>query len=206
MKITWNFFATSHRKGVVDGIRGTLKRAVWRQVKAERAHVMNYLTLGKQVCPNIHTEFIPKDDIAQQTTFLDAKWENTRAVPRTHHVHCVKSHGSDKVKVSDTSDDTDVRKCQIQMTILKESPGEETTVPKMHTLDVQLGQCVVVVYDRNEYPGEVTSISDTDGVQVRSYIKVEVATKDMIFYDKNDIVRTINPPLGAGHRVFNDLL
>ena len=95
------------------------------------------------------------------------------------------------------------------MTTLQESPGEETTVPEMHTLDVQLGQWVVVVYDRNEYPGEVTSISDTDGVQVRSYIKVEVATKDMIFYDKNDIVRTINPPLAAGHCgqfIFSDLL
>ena len=66
-------------------------------------------SLGKQLCPNIHIEFIPKEDIAQQTTFLDAKWENIRALPRTHHIHCVRTHGSDKVKVSDTTDDTDVR-------------------------------------------------------------------------------------------------
>ena len=39
--ITWNFFATSHGKGVVDGIGGTVKRAIWRHVKAERAHVTN---------------------------------------------------------------------------------------------------------------------------------------------------------------------
>ena len=32
-----------------------------------------YSTPGKQLCPNIHIEFIPKEDIAQQTTFLDAK-------------------------------------------------------------------------------------------------------------------------------------
>ena len=37
LKIRWNFFATSHGKGVVDGIGGTLKRTVWRHVKAERA-------------------------------------------------------------------------------------------------------------------------------------------------------------------------
>ena len=112
LKITWNFFATSHGNGVVDGIGGTLKRTVWRHVKAERAHVMNaseYSTPGKQLCPNIHIEFIPKEDIAQQTTFLDAKWASIRAIPRTHHIHCVKTHGSDKVKVSDTTDDTDVR-------------------------------------------------------------------------------------------------
>ena len=85
LKITWNFFATSHGKGVINGIGGTLKRTVWRHVKAERAHVTNaseYSTLGKQLCPNIHIEFIPKEDIAQQTTFLDAKWENIRALPR----------------------------------------------------------------------------------------------------------------------------
>ena len=57
LKITWNFFATSHGKGVVDGIGGTVKRAVWRHVKAERAQVTNaseYSTLGKRLCPNIH--------------------------------------------------------------------------------------------------------------------------------------------------------
>ena len=30
-EIRWNFFATSHGKGVGDGIGGTLKRAVWRR-------------------------------------------------------------------------------------------------------------------------------------------------------------------------------
>ena len=30
LKLTWNFFATSHGKGVVDGLGGTVKRAVWR--------------------------------------------------------------------------------------------------------------------------------------------------------------------------------
>ena len=31
LKIHWNFFVTSHGKGVVDGIEGTLKRTVWRR-------------------------------------------------------------------------------------------------------------------------------------------------------------------------------
>ena len=34
INLIWNFFATSHGKGAVDGIGGTLKRSVWRQVKA----------------------------------------------------------------------------------------------------------------------------------------------------------------------------
>ena len=107
LKICWNFFATSHGKGVVDGIGSTLKRAVWRHVKAERAHVTNpsqYADLGKQLCPNIRIEFVSKEDIAQYTSFLDEKWENTKAVPGTHQVHCVRADGSDFVEVSDTTD------------------------------------------------------------------------------------------------------
>ena len=34
INLIWNFFATSHGKGAVDGKGGTLKRSVWRQVKA----------------------------------------------------------------------------------------------------------------------------------------------------------------------------
>ena len=39
--ISWNFYATSHGKGVVDGLGGTVKRAVWRHVRSCRAHVTN---------------------------------------------------------------------------------------------------------------------------------------------------------------------
>lgn len=31
----WNFFATSHGKGAVNGVGGTLKRTVWQMVKSQ---------------------------------------------------------------------------------------------------------------------------------------------------------------------------
>lgn len=34
IKLTWHFFATSHGKGVVDGIGGTAKRVVWTRIRA----------------------------------------------------------------------------------------------------------------------------------------------------------------------------
>ena len=52
------------------------------------------------------------------------------------------------------------------MTISQESADKETTGSEIHTLDVQVRQWVVVVYDINEYPREVTSISDINGVKV----------------------------------------
>ena len=32
MKLIWNFFATSHGKGAVDGLGGMVKRSIWRVV------------------------------------------------------------------------------------------------------------------------------------------------------------------------------
>ena len=34
--IRWNFFATSHGKGAVDGVGGVLKRRAWNKVKARQ--------------------------------------------------------------------------------------------------------------------------------------------------------------------------
>ena len=40
IKISWHFFATSHGKGVVDGVGGVVKRLVWSAVlEIGRAHV-----------------------------------------------------------------------------------------------------------------------------------------------------------------------
>jgi len=36
ISIKWNFFATSQGKGVVDGIGGTVKRMVWRNIRCEK--------------------------------------------------------------------------------------------------------------------------------------------------------------------------
>ena len=74
--IRWNFFATSHGKGVVDGIGGTVKRTVWRLIRSERSHVTtphDYAALAKQLCSNVQIEFVSKSEIDQQFAFLDAK-------------------------------------------------------------------------------------------------------------------------------------
>ena len=78
------------------------------------------------------------------------------------------------------------------MTISQESADKETTDSEMHTLDVQVGQWVVVIIDINE--------SDINGVKVNVMYRSRSGwkwpqSKDMIFYDKNDIVC---PPVAAG--------
>ena len=85
-----------------------------------------YSTLGKRLCPNIHIKFVSKEEITELSIFLDTKWSNTKPVPGTHHVHYVKSHGSDRVQVSDTTDGGEARVCLIRTTTTtQEDQGEQ---------------------------------------------------------------------------------
>ncbi len=100
LSIKWKFF---------DGIGGTIKLAVWWHVKSETVHIVSaehYAVVAAESCPNIHLHFISKTDIQEIESFLEAKWENVRAVPRTRQMHCFTASTRDKVMVADTSDST----------------------------------------------------------------------------------------------------
>ena len=61
ISIRWNFFATSHGKGVVDGIGGTVKRSVWRHIQSERSHIttpQEYSALTSQTALPKHSSWI----------------------------------------------------------------------------------------------------------------------------------------------------
>ena len=89
LKLTWNFFTTFHGKGVVDGLGGTVKRAVWRHVRSGQVHTTTaeeYTKIAKERNPKIHVQFIANGDIEQIKPQLDAKLEDVLAVPKTQNV------------------------------------------------------------------------------------------------------------------------
>ena len=107
LKLTWNFFATSHGKGVVDGLGGTVKRVVWRHVRSGQVHIRTaeeYTKIAEQCNPEIHLQFVAKGDLGQIKPQLDAKGEDVLAVPKTHKMLCIIPKGKGMVMVSDTSD------------------------------------------------------------------------------------------------------
>ena len=59
-----NFFITSHGKGVVDGIGGTVKRTVWRHIEAEKSHVTN-----PQEYASLVVKYIAKSEIGREAAF-----------------------------------------------------------------------------------------------------------------------------------------
>ena len=48
--IIWNFFATSHGKGAVDGSGGTVKRSVWRFVEAGGNAPLDAISYSEIAC------------------------------------------------------------------------------------------------------------------------------------------------------------
>ena len=72
-----------------------------------------------------------------------------------------------------------------------------------HT-NLTIGLWVIINYADDEYPGEVTSIEDSD-IEVSAMHKSVNAWKwprpeDKIFYPATQIVRVIDPPTVAGNR------
>ena len=71
---------------MVDGLGGTVKRAVWRHVRSGQVHITTaeeYTKIAEQSNPKIHVQSIAKEDIDQIKPQLDAKWEDVLAVPKT---------------------------------------------------------------------------------------------------------------------------
>ena len=168
-----------------------------------------YARVAKERCPNIHIEYVPKESIGSLVGFLERKWENVIAIPGTHGIHFVQAHGSDKVMVAATSDSTELRVSRIRRTRSDRSDEESSNDDVNHRspdceLTLSVGQWVVVGYDGAEYLGEITVIDNND-VEVNVMHKSGSAWRwpakaDKIFYERQNILRVINPPKAAGNR------
>ena len=76
--------------------------------------------------------------------------------------------------------------------------------PQLPALNLTIGLWVIVKYEGEEFPGEVTCMEDSDveaNVMHRSANSWKwPRPEDKIFYSRNEIVRVINPPSVAGNR------
>ncbi|XP_033625038.1 uncharacterized protein LOC117288334 [Asterias rubens] len=216
VELRWHFFATSHGKGVVDGLGGTVQRSVWRYVrsgKAEAVTPMSFFQVAAERNPNVCIHFIPKTGIEQSKTMLETHWEKTVSVPNTQKIHSVKTKGKHFLVVSDTSESTKYSEVRIleeeeadlndsltsQAELLQETAGTEMTL--------HIGDWVAVRYDGDIFPGEVTDFGHT----LIADIKVNVMHKsgshckwpqdeDHIFYARKDVLEKLKPPIVAGNR------
>ena len=73
INIRWNYFATSHGKGPVDGIGGSVKKQVWTAVSTRKAMVTDatsFCAIANQVC-NVDVVKMKSDET---DTFTVSSW------------------------------------------------------------------------------------------------------------------------------------
>ena len=82
---SWHFFATSHGKGVVDGIGGTVKRVVWKECMTGKVidNAQDFVKFASEKCPNINVIFISVTDIENNREELDERWDGILPLPNT---------------------------------------------------------------------------------------------------------------------------
>ena len=91
--ISWNFFATSHGKGAVDGIGGQLKRLVKKQAMSGSITVDNSLDFVNAAAKNSNKTVVihaSKEEIESSIDYLDCSWEGIKSIPQTQTIHQIK--------------------------------------------------------------------------------------------------------------------
>ena len=74
LKISLDFFATSHGKGAVDGVGGTVKRQVMSKVMCRKVIVktsLDYTSTASKICPNVYLFHIRKEEVEAESVLLD---------------------------------------------------------------------------------------------------------------------------------------
>ncbi|KAL2102344.1 hypothetical protein ACEWY4_001512 [Coilia grayii] len=82
----WHYFATSHGKGAVDGVGGTVKRAVGTAVLSRQVVLLNagtFAETARRVCPKMEVLLITKYDITEfcLSHQIDEYWHLVAPLP-----------------------------------------------------------------------------------------------------------------------------
>ena len=106
VQLVWNIFATSHC--TVDGIGGTLKRSVWRVVRAgtkSPIDAASYAGIATQRNTNINAVYISSEEIKLHSDKKSALWDTALAIPNTQKLHCIRENNVAQLEVSIISSD-----------------------------------------------------------------------------------------------------
>ena len=101
----WHFSATSHRKGVCDGLGGTVKRLAAR-ASLQRPYNDQIMTPCQLVdwastaVPSVHFGYCSMEDYEREQHNLERRFHQSHTIPGTRKLHSFVSISNSKVRVS----------------------------------------------------------------------------------------------------------
>ncbi|XP_049306174.1 uncharacterized protein LOC125776689 [Bactrocera dorsalis] len=103
----WNFFATAHGKGAVDGIGAVIKRKIWQMVKAQNIVLNNahdFFKLAKININGISILYVSSTYIKNTTAFLSERWANVKSIPGIKSNHYFSFLNENELEIALTAD------------------------------------------------------------------------------------------------------
>ena len=194
--IFWKYFATSHGKGVVDGIGGNAKACVRARLLSKDGKVvvqsaLDFVKVAKESLKNVKVFEVTENEIALNQDIFN-ECEDVRGIRMVHSIEYV-----DGVMRFYPNEMDRKLKCRTILERVIEESRESFNV----------GQWVEVLYEGKTYPGEIMTITPNDvmvSVMNRQFAKYWKwpTPKDLIFYPWSAIIRKIAPPepVGTGDR------
>ena len=147
LKIYWNYFATSHGKGPVDGIGGTIKRmaaqkVIWREVNITTAESFYEAINGES---NVKVFSVKAEEIRNAIeTHLHAVISTAPVLPGIFSAHYLQhKDGTTNMKPYSTAS---YNVNQLGKTNSETSEVIEIVTPKV-VEDVRIGSFIIVTYD-----------------------------------------------------------
>ena len=194
--IRWNFFATSHGKGPVDGIGGSVKRQVWTSVSTRKAIVTDatsFCAAAKQVSNvdviEMNTKEIKNRNLELNLKKLFDKAPTIKGIKSFHHIQVGKS-GFQGYRLT------------------KDVERLDSSTNPASVADLAVSDWCIVEYDSTLFPGEIKAIKEGKyevSVMVRARRHWKWPTKEgRISYCPDQIVKKLNPPILVNAREHYD--
>ena len=103
--VDWSFFGTAHGKGPVDGVGGTVKRAVWRRILQKQVLVntaRDFANVAERACPNIRVIFISKEDVGKVEKEFQEIWDKDepKNIPNIRNAHFFRRYSVNELEKS----------------------------------------------------------------------------------------------------------
>ena len=107
-EVDWSFYGTAHGKGPVDGVGGTVNRAVWRRILQGKVTISTpheFVAVAKEACPNVTIVFIDAAQVATTRQELESLWAQNRPqrIPNTRQAHYFKPTSPSSMQVGPVS-------------------------------------------------------------------------------------------------------
>ena len=158
INIEWNYFEANRGKGVVDGIGGTVKHAVYLHVLTNRLVIKSpkqFAEYANEILPKINSQYV--ENKSMELKYQSECREKAKKVKRTLKVHCVKRFMQNS-------------SCLLKFFMTSKSEVQYQVALLPQHISRKIRTYVLVQYEGELWPGQITKL-EQDRVRVKCFQK-----------------------------------